>query len=173
MRLYPRCVVVLMVLLVPATARASDHVASIFGGYSALFASRENGFNLGLEVSWPTTNAIHDHLGILVDGGSHGETDAHGNKVTKKALLFGLRAIYKIPQAPRLVLFAHGLIGRHWSKTGTFVDDGWAGGTGGGLDVLLFDTSRAGWAGRAQLDFVRIAGDTSPRLSTGVVFRFK
>lgn len=173
MRLRPCCVVVMMFLLVPTTALASDHVASIYGGYSALFASRHNGLQFGLEVSWPTTAPIHDHLGILVDAGVHGGTDATGNRFTKTALMVGLRGLYKVPRAPRLVLFAHGLIGGHRSQIGAAVDDGWAGGAGGGFDVLIGGTTYNGWAFRSQFDWVRVAGVNSPRGSMGAVFRFK
>jgi len=183
MRLYPRCAVVLMFLLVPTTALASDHVASLYGGYSALSGSYHNGLQFGLEVSWPTNKAgIHDHVGILVDAAVHGGTDDDGIQFTKSALLFGLRGLYKLPRAPRLVLFAHGLIGAHRTQTGTQRgtqiitapgDHGWAGGAGVGFDVLLGSTGYSGWATRTQLEWVNVAGVNSARFSTGVVFRFK
>ena len=171
--------VLLMLLLAPATTLASDHVASLYGGYSALFGSRYNGLQMGLEVSWPTnTRGIHDHVGILVDAAVHGGTDDAGIQFTKSAVLFGLRGLYRLPSAPRLVLFAHGLIGGHRTQMGTQVgiaagDHGWAGGAGGGFDVLLGGTAYSGWAFRTQFDWVNVAGEDSARFSTGVVFRFK
>jgi hypothetical protein len=173
MRLHPSCVVVLMLLLVPATSRASDHVASIFGGYSDLFGSHHKGIRGSLEVSWPTPQKIHDHVGILADVAVHGGTDASNNKFTKTALLVGLRGIYKLPAAPRLVLFAHGLIGRHRSQTGNAVESGWAGGAGFGGEVLLFNMTHGAFAAHVQLDWVRLARDTSPRTFYGVGYKFK
>ena len=174
MRLRPLCVVVLMALLVPTHGWASDHVASMFGGYSELYASREKGLHFGLEVSWPTAHhKVHDHLGIVVDAAVHGGTDAAGDKFTKTAGLIGLRGLYKLPRVPWLVLYAHGLIGGHRSQTGLSVANGWAGGGGGGVEVQIANTTHGGWALRGQVDWLRIAGETSPRSSFGVGFRFK
>lgn len=174
MRLHPRCVVVLMFLLVPATARASDHVASIFGAYSPLFGSTHHGLQFGLEVSWPTTHKIHDYLVILVDAAVYGGTDDAGNQFTKAALLGGLRLLRrnKDGKGP-LVGFVHALGGRHRSHIGTTVDNGWAAAAGGGLDILFAETATSGWAFRNQLDWVRVAGQNSTRFSTGFAFRFK
>lgn len=163
--------VVLMVLLVPTTARANDHVASIFGAFSMLSGSTHSGGQGTLEVSWPTQHNIHHYMAVLVDTSVHGGTDDAGNTVTKATILIGLRGLYRIPNQ-RLVVFAHGLVGGHRSQIAATADNGWAGGAGGGFDVLIGNTTLSGFALRNQYDWVRVAGENSLRVSIGFAYRF-
>ncbi len=173
MRLRATSVVVLLFLLSPTTAWASDHVASIFGALSFLSGSSYRGGQFGLEISAPTENKIHDYLGFLVDASVNGGTDA-GNPTTKAVLLVGVRGLYRTGDGQgRLVLFSHLLLGGHRSHQGAEVQNGWAGGAGGGFDVLIGSTAFSGWAFRNQYDWVRVAGKDSLRASLGFAFRFK
>lgn len=178
MRLRPLCVV-LMLVLVPTTAQANDHVASIFGALSMLTGSTHLGGHGSVEVALPIAHPIHDDLGLLVDSSVHGGTD-DGTSITKATLMFGLRGLRR-PHA-RLILFAHFLGGFHRSQIGAAVDNGLAGGAGAGLDILLGVAGRTprpgttgdpGWMFRAQADWVRVAGENSARVSFGLGYRFK
>ena len=171
MRLHPCCAVVLLLLLVPATARANDHVASIFGGFGMLTGSAHRGGHGSLEVALP----FGDHgLGVLVDSSVHGGTDA-GVDVTKATLLFGLRGLYR---HRRLILFAHAMVGMHRSHIGGQANNGGAGGAGGGFDVVLNNAGSSatpggpGWIFRNQYDWVKVAGKNSLRASAGIGYRF-
>ena len=178
MRLPVRCVVVLTLLLVPAAARASDHVASIFGALSFLSGSALKGGHGTMEVSFPKPQKIHDHFDVLVDSSVHFGTNDAGEEVTKNTLMFGARGL--IRPANRLVLFAHVLGGWHRSHIGAVANNGRAAGAGGGFDILLngvitatTTTPRSGWILRSQVDWVNVAGTNSLRGSFGVGFRYR
>jgi hypothetical protein len=173
MRLYLRCVVVLIYLLVPTTALASDHVASLFGAFSFLTGSTLKGGHSTLEISWPRPDRVHDRLGIVVDMAVYGGQNDASETVTKSTLMGGLRGIYRRGGTARPVLFAHALVGGYRSQAGVAADHGFAVSAGGGFDVLIGDTAVAGWALRNQYDWVRVAGTNSFRGSLGFLYRFK
>src|SRR5687767_1849177 len=119
MRLRPLCVVVLMSLLVPTAARASDHVAGIFGAISALSGSTLRGGHGTLEVSLSNPQRVHDYFDLLVDSSVHAGEDDTGAAVTKITLMFGGRALYRTSNGNgRYILFAHGMFGTHRSHIG-------------------------------------------------------
>ena len=177
MRLRPLCVVVLTLLLVPGTARASDHVASIFGGFSRLSGSTLKGGHGTMEVSFPRPQRVHDHLDLLVDASVYGGTDDAGDDVTKATLMFGPRFLTKI--GDRLVLFAHVVGGIHRSHVGAVADNGGAAAAGAGFDILLNGIrtaktpAKSGWILRTQVDWARVAGANSVRASAGFGYRYR
>lgn len=184
MRLRPLCVVVLMLLLVPTTALANDHVARIAGGHSKVKGSSFDGGHGSVEVALKFTK---DKLAIVVDSSVYGGSDA-GLPVTKAAILFGLRGVYR-PGDKRVVLFAHVLpFGYYRSHIGDAATDGSPIGAGGGIDYLLGaagnpptkegeppppNPQKSGWILSLQADWVKIAGENSLRINSGVGFRYK
>lgn len=171
MRPHPRCAVVLIFLLMPATAWANDHVASIFGALSFLSGSTHRGGHGALEVALPSSHTWHDEVGLVVDASVHGGTDAANAAVTKATLMFGVRGLYR-PHS-RLVLFGHLLGGGHRSQIGANVDNGGAVGAGGGYDILISRPGSSGWIFRNQFDWVNVAGENSVRASAGFGYRFR
>ena len=175
MRLHPRCVVVVMLLLVPTIAQANDHVARIAGGYSKLKSSSFDGGQGSLEVALPRTL---NRLAIVVDASINFGEDA-GTDVTKVTALAGLRGVWRTAKE-RVVLFAHVLpLGGHRSHIGSDAENDWAWAGGFGGDYVISGvgtgtaTHRSGWVVSVQADWVRAAGDTSLRINTGIGFRYK
>lgn len=174
MRLRPVWLVV-MVLLVPTAARASDHTASIFGALSFASGSTLTGLHGSLEVSWPTTQPFHDYVAIIVDASGYGGSH-DGNDVTRTTFFVGGRGIYRIPGTNHIAS-GQVLLGIVRSQVAAAKDNNFASAIGGGYEYLLGDASRTspqGWGVRFQSDYVfQNTGDGFARASFGVIYRYK
>ena len=163
----------LVILLVPAIARANDHTASIFGAISFMSGSTLSGGHGQLEASWPTTSRLHDYLSIIVDASVHAGSH-NGESVTRAALVGGVRFSGRV--GARSVPFAQVLVGVMRSHRAAVADNDPASVVGGGYEHLLGNitsTDSQGWSVRTELDWVRAGGDNSPRFSIGAAYRFK
>jgi hypothetical protein len=164
---------VVVLLLVPAIARANDHTASIFGAISFMSGSTLSGGHGQLEASWPTSSRLHDFLSIIVDASVHGGSD-NGDSVTRAALVGGVRFSGRV--GAKSVPFAQVLLGVMRSHRAAAAGNDAASVVGGGYEHLLGDTTSTdsqGWSLRTELDWVRAGGDNSARFSIGAAYRFK
>lgn len=164
---------VVVLLLIPAIARANDHTASIFGGISFMSGSTLSGGHGQLEVSWPTSSYVHDYLSIIVDASVHGGTH-DGASVTRATFVGGVRLSGRV--GAKSVPFAQVLVGVMRSQRAAAAGNDPASVVGAGYEHLLGDTTTTdsrGWSLRTELGWVRAGGDNSPRFSIGAAYRFK
>lgn len=162
---------VLVVLLVPAAARANDHVAGAGGGpgFCSDCGSKLGGIHAMFEVSWPV-GRLHDYFGIAADFSVHGD-----DKITRATFLIGGRGSYW-KSGTRHVPSAHVLVGQVRTHTAAGRDRNFAIAAGGGYEFLVGDTTSSdGWSLRGQVDYVHEFGidDGFGRFALGVVYRFK
>jgi hypothetical protein len=170
MRLYPRCVVVLMFLFVPATAHAHLHVWDV-----AFAPSWAEGSSLwGGRISIGLTNPVPPdrNLSWLIDVTNLKDRDSHQD-TTLLSYFGGLR--YSVGRdADPYVFMMHGLIGaidKHQGATGR---TDFAMTAGAAFEWVLSD--RTGWGARVQVEhtFIPKSGPEGYRqVSFGAVKRFK
>ena len=171
-----RLVWLVVFLLLPASARASDHTASLFGALSFASGSTLSGLHGSVEVSWPTSHPLHDYFAIIIDGSAYGgEHDS--DSVTRATFLVGGRGLYRFPRTNQVVS-GEVLLGVVRSHTSAGKDNNFGLAIGGGYEYLLGDadpqTSPQGWGVRFQSDYVfQNSGDGFARASAGVIYRFK
>ena len=175
------------VLLIPAAARADDHRADRFGGFSRAGGSSLFGVHVTDAITLPSRGMTNRDLALLGDlsvhvgsrtpGRSQGRADDQ-HDVTRITFLGGLRWTFAKDvadrqQQPKLLPFVHGLLGGVYTHDRAN-DASIAGGVGGGLDyVLRRGEPREAWATRVQVDYIVSGQEDFVRVSAGIVYRFR
>jgi hypothetical protein len=168
---------VLVAVLVPATAQADDHRADLYAGFGYANASHLWGLHEAYAWTLKDSGGLANDISILGDVslhfGSHG-----GNTVTRVTYLVGPRWTIPTPE-PHHKLLAHALIGGVHSNPEADTKD-WAVAFGGGWEYILRPAtspkeSSEGLGVRFQVDYVIRVGDNEnfPRVSGGLIYRFK
>ena len=164
--------VVLVLQLIPAAARAHDHKAAFFSAFSVAKGSTLKGAHEVLEI--PLSEPLDRDLSVLVDSSFHVGSE-NGERVTRLGYMIGAR--YTFPGTPDVHknrFSVHGLVGGVRNHADTQVDNGLAAALGGGWEFIRHgDKSAAGWAYRLQADYVFRGDEDFLRLSGGVAYLFK
>jgi hypothetical protein len=168
MRIRWSVIVVIGLLLVPPAAYANDHTADFFGAPSWAGGSLLSGFHGSFGVTIPTGRTARHLSGLgdlSVHFGSHKDVD-----VTRVTALGGLR--WWLPSGGHTSApFLQGAIGTVNDSAGADEGTHFSAAFGAGWDYVPRGTAD-GWAVRVQVDYV-ISKDDFPRVSTGLVYRFK
>jgi hypothetical protein len=160
-----RCLVVVVLLLIPTAARAHDHVADFFGAFCYAHASNLAGVQQSLAIALPFWEK---DISFVTDTSFHvGKHD--GEPLTRVSYLLGLRYTPTGMQHPSHLFSVHGLVGGV-RDGGLNTNNDWAVALGGGYEYLL-DGNPEGWGFRTQVDYVISGGENFPRISGGIVFR--
>jgi hypothetical protein len=164
-----------MVILVPNQARADDHRADLYGGFSGGGGgSALYGFHQALALTSPQPGS-KDLSFVVPDLSVHfGSHD--GSDVTQVALMFGGR-LTPVKENWRHTVSVQVLVGTVYTNEGGAGDADWAMSFGGLYELPLTTRSTPyyGWAFRAQIDYINRFSDTRddlPRLSAGLSYRF-
>lgn len=165
---------VLIVVLVPALARADDHWADYYAAFSGGDgASKLFGFHQALAVTSP--GAPSHYLSFVVTDVSIQKGSHDGSGVSQATFLWGGRVTLSKP-GHRVKPSLHGLLGVV-STDGVADGASFAGAIGGGLEYLPHPQDpdrKKGFGIRGQVDrvFRNGAGDDFWRFSGGIFYRF-
>jgi hypothetical protein len=170
---------VLVAVLVPATAQADDHRADLYAGFGYANASHLWGLHEGYAWTVRERGLLRENdLSILGDLSLHFGSH-EGNTTTRVTYLVGPR--WTIPmKEPHHKLLAHALVGGVHSNQGVPDKNDFALAFGGGWEYILRPAPSAtesseGFGVRFQADYVIRVGDNEnfPRVSGGLIYRFK
>lgn len=169
MRLRPLCVVVLLLLITPATAHAHLHVWDMaFSGAEAAGSSLKGvRMTVGITQKMGPTNK--DYSWLLDVTNVFGE-DTNQHDITQVSYLGGGR--YTIPRLRHRYFAAavHGVGGKLFKHTAAGRENHWTFNTGAAIEL----GDAKGWAGRVQADYSFVKGGPGFRqFSAGVVKRFE
>ena len=169
------CLLVL-VLLIPASARAHFHKADAYAAVSVASGSTLVGLHATLGVPVPAGPETGQpvkadirirNLSVVGDVSVHWGSD----DVTQVNFLGGLRHTFSSSTDQRSLPFVHVLLGGVRTSRAGASDTDPAVAFGAGFEHMLGDVD-SGWGFRAQLDYIVRPGDVAPRFSAGVVKRF-
>jgi hypothetical protein len=167
MRIGRLWIVVVVLLLMPATARAHDHTADFFGGVCYANASKLFGPHVSVAITIPTL--LERDLSVVGDLatfiGTHDEQE-----LTRVTSMVGIRYTPTGMRLSKHLAAFHFLIGSV-RDGGLDSSTKWASSVGGSWEYLRNDKSAAGFAFRAQGDYVISGGENFPRFSAGIVYR--
>ena len=159
-------VAVVFMLVIPTPARADGHRAGLFGGYSAAEGSVLNGVNISFDHTFDVSNKgdWRKYLAVMADFSSH--------ETGRKVFSAGVSASGRFD---RVVVAAHGLVGRVWGDGSADV----AGTLGGDIEFVAVSRTLSSKAvveiaPLARADYIVRRG-TAPsfwRVSTGLVVRW-
>jgi hypothetical protein len=179
MRIRPWFVIVALLLL-SASARADDHTAGIFFGYSLStgYSTLGKGFHAAGEWALappgatPAAKAASRNWTLVGEFSSNwGSPD----EVDVRQLTFagGLRYAFAWEDHQKGLPFVHVLGGGVNIEEGDDSDTKPAIAIGIGFDYLFSRSNTSpGWGVRVQGDYIALPGDINPRVSVGVVKRF-
>jgi hypothetical protein len=172
-----------IVLVLPAAARADDHRADVNGGLSFGKASKLIGIHVTLAVPIPD----NEKWSLLADISNH--WDLNDDLDEKRSVyLSGLRYTHPVNQESNHKVFVQGLLGSGHTTLNGSSDADLTLAFGGGWEYILdpartpaeakakgvqYKTYVSGF--RAQVDYVIAQGDTKnfPRFTVGYVGRWK
>ncbi|MGH9386289.1 MAG: hypothetical protein ACRD2N_18595 [Vicinamibacterales bacterium] len=160
---------VVVVLFMPTAARAHDHTADFFGGFSYADASKLWGFHTQLGTTLPWLDYDLSAVGDLtIHVGTHDRAD-----LTRVTFLGGLRYTPTKTRLLKNVVSFHALLGGvHDADADSSNDLALA--VGVGWEYLpKGKDSAAGWGVKVQADYAFSQGESFPRVSAGVVYRIK
>ena len=171
------CWVAAVMLLFPTAARGDDHKADLYFGVAYAEGSNLWGLHQAFAFTLNGTGRFAHDFSIVGDVSQHfGSND--GSTATRVSYLTGPRWTIAL-RNPQHKLLPHVLIGTvHQNDNGVDTTD-FAAAIGGGWEYVLHppssDQSSSGLGFRVNADYVVRKGDADnyPRVSVGVIYRFK
>lgn len=156
---------VLVVLLLPTSARAHDHNADFYFAVCYANASHLGGPQVAVATTLP-----YKPLSVVVDfGRNYGSHE--GRDLDWTTFMGGIRWMIA-PREARHIPFVQALVGGGRISTRSFSETDESVSVGGGYEYIVHhDTKSTAWGLRVAADLVKTGDDWFKRVSAGAVLR--